>query len=232
MTATTGSGSAPPERGSTSIALLDDHVVVRQGLRTLLEREDDFEVIGEAGTIGEFLGLDLAPDVIVADLILPDGRGAEVVGRVAERFPHARILVLTMVNSPGDVHLTFAAGARGFMLKEAAATDLVDAVRKVAAGESYILPSLGAALAKYGASPPGAQVTAEDPLTEREREVLRLIALGHTNAEISSVMHVSLRTVESHRSHIYDKLGIRNRAGLVRYASEAGLTPEGGSAGS
>lgn len=205
------------------VLLMDDHVVVREGLRALLERQDGIDVVAEAGSVGEALGLEVEPDVVVADLVLPDERGAEVVRRLKERHPDAAILVLTMVDNPTDVQLCLAAGARGYLLKETASTELVDAVRKVAGGEDYLQPSLGAALARWRDTPGRIHARAIDDLSQREREVLRLIALGHTNAEIATMLYVSVRTVENHRASVMRKLGLRTRAELVRHATEAGL---------
>lgn len=205
------------------VLLMDDHVVVREGLRALLERQDGIDVVAEAGSVGEALGLEVEPDVVVADLVLPDERGAEVVRRLKERHPDAAILVLTMVDNPTDVQLCLAAGARGYLLKETASTELVDAVRKLAGGEDYLQPSLGAALARWRDTPGRIHARAIDDLSQREREVLRLIALGHTNAEIGTMLYVSVRTVENHRASVMRKLGLRTRAELVRHATEAGL---------
>lgn len=205
------------------VLLMDDHVVVREGLRALLERQDGIDVVAEAGSVGEALGLEVEPDVVVADLVLPDERGAEVVRRLKERHPDAAILVLTMVDNPTDVQLCLAAGARGYLLKETASTELVDAVRKVAGGEDYLQPSLGAALARWRDTPGRIHARAIDDLSQREREVLRLIALGHPNAEIATMLYVSVRTVENHRASVMRKLGLRTRAELVRHATEAGL---------
>ena len=206
-----------------SVLLMDDHVVVREGLRALLERQDDIDVVAEAGSVTEAVESEANPDVVVADLVLPDDRGADVVRRLKERHPDAAILVLTMVDNPTDVQLCLAAGARGYLLKETASTELVDAVRKVAGGADYLQPSLGAALAKWREAPGRVHARAIDELTPREREVLRLIALGHTNAEIATMLYVSVRTVENHRASVLRKLGLRPRAELVRHANEAGL---------
>jgi two-component system response regulator NreC len=209
--------------GRISVLLMDDHVVVREGLRALLERQDDIDILGEAGSVTEAVEAGVDPEVIVADLVLPDDRGAEVVRRLRERYPSAAILVLTMVDNPTDVQLCLAAGARGYLLKETASTELVDAVRKVAGGEDYLQPSLGAAIAKWHETPGRVRARAVDGLTPREREVLRLIALGHTNAEIATMLYVSVRTVENHRAGVLRKLGLHTRAELVRHANEAGL---------
>jgi two-component system response regulator NreC len=206
-----------------AVLLMDDHVVVREGLRVLLERQDGIEVLGEAGSVAEAIALDVRPDVVVADLVLPDERGAEVVRRLKERHREAAILVLTMVDNPTDVQMCLAAGASGYLLKETASTELVDAVRRVAAGADYLQPSLGAALAKWQETPGRLRARAIDDLSEREREVLRLIALGHTNAEIASMLYVSVRTVENHRASVMRKLGLRTRAELVRQATDAGF---------
>jgi two-component system response regulator NreC len=209
--------------GRIDVLLMDDHVVVREGLRALLERHDDIHVLAEASSVGEAIALDVEPDVVVADLVLPDDRGAEVVRRLKERHADAAILVLTMVDNPTDVQLCLAAGAHGYLLKETASSELVDAVRKVAGGEDYLQPSLGAALARWKEVPGRVHARAVDDLTPREREVLRLIALGHTNAEIATMLYVSVRTVENHRASVMRKLGLRTRAELVRHATEAGL---------
>jgi two-component system, NarL family, response regulator NreC len=216
------------ERGSVSqakiaVLLMDDHVVVREGLRALLERQDDIDVMAEASTVAEALAVDVDPDVVVADLMLPDERGVEVVRRLKQRHDKAAILVLTMVDNPTDVQQCLAAGARGYLLKETAGSELVDAVRKVAGGEEYLQPSLGASLAKWKESPGRVRARAVDDLTPREREVLRLIALGHTNTEIATMLYVSVRTVENHRAGVMRKLGLRTRAELVRHAAEGGL---------
>ena len=209
--------------GKIQVLLMDDHVVVREGLRALLERQDDIDVMAEASSVAEAVALDVEPDVVVADLMLPDERGVEVVRRLKERYQKAAILVLTMVDNPTDVQQCLAAGARGYLLKETAGSELVDAVRKVAGGEDYLQPSLGAALAKWRESPGRVRARAVGDLTPREREVLRLIALGHTNTEIATMLYVSVRTVENHRAGVMRKLGLRSRAELVRHAAEAGL---------
>ena len=202
--------------------MIDDHAVVREGLRLLFEREEDLEVVAEASSLADAVECEVEPEVVVADLVLGDRRGAEMVGALSERYPDAALLVLTMVGDPDEVEAALSAGANGYLLKEAAASELVDAVRRVAAGEAYLQPALGVSLARRSErrSRTGAAAT---PLTPREQEVLRLIALGHTNSEIAGILTVSLRTVESHRANILAKLGVRTRAELVRHAVEAGL---------
>jgi two-component system, NarL family, response regulator NreC len=206
------------------LMLVDDHALMREGLMELLSREPDLRIVAEASTVATAVAAEAEPDVIVCDLVLPDGRGAEVVHAVQERFPDASILVLTMVDNPGDVQQTFAAGARGFLLKEAASSELVNAIRRVAAGEDYLQPAMGAALASLRQGTSRVHASASDDLSSREREVLRLIALGHTNVEIAQLLFLSLRTVESHRANVLAKLGLRTRAELVGYAAREGIS--------
>ncbi len=205
------------------VMLMDDHNVVREGLRVLLERQSDFRVVAEAGTVAEAEAVQADLDVVVADLVLPDERGADVVRRLRERFPRAAILVLTMVDNPTDVQLCLAAGAKGYLMKEAAGAELTDAVRAVAQGREYLQPALGAMLARWREVPGRVRARASVDLSEREREVLRLIALGHTNVEIAGLLVLSVRTVENHRASLMRKLGVKTRADLVRHANRSGL---------
>ncbi len=205
------------------VMLMDDHNIVREGLRVLLERQPDIRVVAEAGSVDEALQAEVEPDVVVADLVLPDGRGAEVVRRLHERFPGAAVLVLSMIDNPADVQLCLTSGAKGYLMKEAAGTELTDAVRAVSSGHEYLHPALGAALARWREAPGRVRAGSSAELTEREREVLRLIALGHTNAEIARLLFLSVRTVENHRARIMRKLAVHSRAELVRQASQLGL---------
>jgi DNA-binding NarL/FixJ family response regulator len=203
------------------VLLVDDHAVVRAGIRMLLESQSGVEVVAEASSAEEALalGLDRDPDVIVTDLSMAGLRGASVVEAFAGRFPDALIQVLSMVDSPTDVRRALDAGARGYILKGAAAAELPDAIARILKGEPYVQPALGALLASHGSR----DASYADPvaaLTEREREVLKLLALGHTNPEIASRLFLSPRTVESHRANIQRKLGVRSRADLVRAAAE------------
>lgn len=203
-----------------TVLLVDDHAVVRAGIRMLLEAQTDVTVVAEASSAEEALELALEddPDVIVTDLSMGGRRGAAVVEVFVERFPNALILILSMVDSPADVRRALEAGANGYMLKEAAASELSDAISRILDGESYVQPALGALLAGHGAK----EATYADPvaaLSEREREVLRLLALGHTNPEIAALLFLSPRTIESHRASIQRKLGVRSRADLVRAAA-------------
>ena len=205
------------------VLLVDDHALLRSGLRLLLEREEGMEPVGEAGTAEEAVRSlpRLRPDLVVIDLEMPGMGGIEGAQRIRERAPGVRVLVLSMHDRPQDVRRAFDAGADGYLPKAAADEDLVRAIRAVADGERYVHPSLGAALAA-----PPASAGPIDELTDREREVLRLLALGHTNQEIAQELIVSVRTVESHRAHVMTKLRVATRAGLVRAALDAGLLAE------
>jgi two-component system response regulator NreC len=205
-----------------TIVLADDHAVVRSGLRMVLEREKDFEVVSEAADADSALRTVLGhkPAILVLDLNMPgEPTSLEAIPRVPEVSPNTRVVVLTMQEDPEFARRALRAGAAGYVLKEAADDELVDAIRRVAAGATYLNPRLGAMLA---AAPPE-QTGPPDDLTEREVGVLRLIALGHTNAEIAQELFLSVRTVESHRAHIQQKLGRSTRAELVRYALDHGL---------
>ena len=211
---------------SIRILIVDDHAVVRSGLRLVLEREDDLEVVGEAGNADE--GVRVArlekPDVVLLDVVMPGRSGIEAAAEVIEASGGAKILVLSMQDDPSYVREAFAVGASGYLLKEAADVELVQAIREVAAGNRYVHPALGARLAQ--AEVDAAKKSADDPLSDREREVLRLLALGHTNQEIAKELFISVRTAETHRAHIMRKLGLSTRADLVRYALANGYLEE------
>jgi two-component system response regulator NreC len=206
------------------ILLVDDHAVLRSGLRLLLEREEGMECVGEASTAEDAVRAlpRLTPDVVVIDIEMPGMGGVEGAVKIKERAPDARILFLSMHDQARDVRRAFDAGADGYLLKSAADEDLIRAIRAVASGERYVHPALGAVLAAPGPNGP------LDELTGREREVLRLLALGHTNQEIAERLVVSVRTVESHRAHVMTKLRVTTRAGLVKAALDAGLLDEDG----
>jgi two-component system response regulator NreC len=211
---------------STRILIVDDHAVVRTGLRLLLDGEDGLETVAEAGTARDavFEARKHKPDVILMDVVLPDKTGIEATPDVLAEAPDAKVLVLSMEDDPTYVREAFAAGASGYVLKEAADTELVTALKQVAAGESYVHPALGARMVAAEAE---ASARAEaDPLSDREREVLRLLALGHTNQEIAKMLYISVRTAETHRAHIMRKLRLTTRAELVRYALAQGLLEE------
>lgn len=196
---------------------MDDRILTREGVCALVERQPDFFVVGQAATLRGALGLGLQPRVIVTEVDLPDAKHAEVIGRLRERFSETSILVLTLVERPAKVQSVLAAGADGYLLKTAAATDLFAAIRAVAAGGFYLQPSLGVELARWHR--PGDT----SGLSRMEQLVLKWIALGHTNAEIARICHISLRSVEAHRAHLQQKLDRRTRAELVEYVRTMGL---------
>ena len=205
------------------VLIVDDHAVVRTGLRKVLEGEDGIEVVGEAGDARNavFQARETKPDVILMDVVMPGKTGIEAIPDVLHDAPDAKVLILSMQDDPHYVREAFDAGASGYVLKEAADTEVVGAVRSIAAGERYVHPSLGARL--FAADAAERRRAEEDPLSDREREVLRLLALGHTNQEIAKMLYVSVRTAETHRAHIMPKLGLTSRAELVRYALGEGM---------
>jgi two-component system response regulator NreC len=205
------------------VLIVDDHAVVRSGLRMLLEAEPDIEPVGEAPNADRavFEALQAKPDVVLMDLVMPEKGGIEGMPAVLQAVPDAKVLVLSMQDDPRYVREAFAAGASGYVLKEAADNEVVAAIREVANGGRYVHPSLGARLVQAEAEE--RRRAEEDPLSDREREVLRLLALGHTNQEIASMLYISVRTAETHRAHIMQKLRLSNRAELVRYALSEGL---------
>jgi two-component system response regulator NreC len=209
-----------------NVVLVDDHAVVRSGLRLLLDAENDIEVVGEAGNAKDaiFRARALKPDVILLDVVMPGESGIDVLPKLLRESPDTRVLVLSMQDDPSYVREAFAAGASGYVLKEAADEEVVSAVREIAGGGSYVHPALGARMVAAEAQERAAAEA--DPLSEREREVLRLLALGHTNQEIAGQLYISVRTAESHRAHIMQKLGLTTRAELVRYALTQGLLAE------
>jgi DNA-binding NarL/FixJ family response regulator len=205
------------------VLVADDHAVVRSGLRMLIDAEDDLETVGEAGSGDEAVRLarSLKPDVVLMDVVMPGKSGIDVTPAVLEAAPETKVLVLSMQDDPRYVHEAFSAGASGYVLKEAADSEVVGAIREVAAGNRYVHPTLGARLVAAEAA--SRRKAEEDPLSEREREVLRLLALGHTNQEIAKTLYISVRTAETHRAHIMQKLRLSTRAELVRYAISEGL---------
>src|SRR5262245_15442015 len=208
-----------------TIVLADDHAVVRKGLRLLLDAEDGFEVVAEAGSAEDAMRYVRGhrPAVLVLDLNMPgELTSLDAIPDVQAAGEGTKVVVLTMQEDPEFARRALGSGAAGYVLKEAADDELVEAVRRAAAGDTYLNPRLGAALAAAPPTPAGPP----DDLTERELEILRLIALGHTNVEIGEQLYLSVRTVESHRAHIQQKLRRSSRAELVRYALDHGLLDE------
>lgn len=205
-----------PAAETIRVVIADDHAVVRRGLRQVLDAEDDLDVVAEAANLTDARRYVLGhhPDVLVLDLNLPEGLSLGAIPGLREEFPQTQIVVLTMQNEPAYAREALGAGALAYVLKEAAESELVEAVRRASVGDTYLNPRLGARVAAE--PPPGPP----DGLSEREVEVLRMIALGHTNAEIAEQLYLSVRTVETHRAHIQQKLRLGSRAELVRYALE------------
>lgn len=210
-----------PAADSITIVLADDHAIVRSSLRALLEAHPNLEVVAEAAAVDEAVRKALAykPAVLVLDLGMPGGSALEAIPQIHQASEATAVVVLTMEDDPRFAQAAMRAGALAYVLKEAAETELIEAVHAAARGQAYLDPQLGARLA---AAPPTPS-TPPDGLSEREVEVLRLVALGHTNAEISTRLYLSVRTVESHRAHIQRKAGASTRAELVAYAREHGL---------
>jgi len=204
-----------------TIVIADDHPVVRAGLRLLLEAEKGFEVLAEAGDVPTTRHKLTAyrPRVLILDLTMRGESGLPAIPRMRETSPDTQIVVLTMHNDAAFAREALRAGAAGYVLKEAADTELISAVRLAAQDRTYLTPQLGARLAAKSPAATGPP----DDLTAREVEVLRLIALGHTNSEIASTLHLSVRTIESHRAHIQHKTRLTNRAELVAYARDHDL---------
>jgi two-component system, NarL family, response regulator NreC len=206
------------------VVIADDHAVVRRGLRQVLVDEGGFELVAEASDLESARRFVRAhhPEVLILDLNLPEGLSLGAIPEIRSECPDTQIVVLTMQNEPAYARQALSAGALGYVLKEAAEGELVEAVRRAAVGDTYLNPRLGARVAAE--PPPGPP----DGLSEREVEVLRMIALGHTNTEIAEELFLSVRTVETHRSHIQQKLGLGSRSELVRYAMDHKLIASDG----
>jgi two-component system response regulator NreC len=210
--------SAAPDEPVVRVVIADDHTMVRDGLRMLLDMEPGLEVVAAAGCIADTASRlrEHAPDVLILDVHLGAENGLDGMPQLLAASPATRVLVLTMQDDPAFARKALGTGATGYVLKEAPRADLIDAVRTVARDETYLHPQLAARVI-LAHEPTG------DALTPREREILRLIALGHTNARIAGDLYLSVRTVETHRANIQSKLGVSGRAELVRCALEREL---------
>ena len=202
-----------------SVLIVDDHALFRAGLRCRLELEQDITPVGEAATAAQAVSKAraLQPDLVLLDLLLPGTSGHEAIPELAKVSPRSRVLVVSSQAAPSSVRQALSAGAAGYVPKRASDQELVAAIRQVAAGEGYVDPDLGAKLVVPDRS------AALEPLSERERDILQLLALGYTNQEIGRKRYISVRTVDTHRAHIMRKLGLETRAELVLFALANGL---------
>jgi DNA-binding NarL/FixJ family response regulator len=201
------------------VLVTDDHAVLRTGITALLEREPDITVVGDAATADQAVSRAraLQPDVILLDVVMPRKSGFEALPKLHEVAPEARVIMLSMQTNPSAIRKALNSGAAGFVAKHASDTDLIDAIRRVAAGSGYVDPALGGDLVVSDS----AALTEE--LSERERDVLFLLALGYTNQEVAGQLYISVRTVDTHRAHVMQKLNLETRAELVLYALANGL---------
>ena len=209
-----------PASLARSVLLIEEYVTVRRGIRLLIESEPDFVVCGEVSSVRQALEGQWEPDVVVHGLVFADGTGAPSVTALRDRFARSGLIALTRLETPVHVHLALSAGDNGYVLKSASPDQLLDALRSVSRGAEWVQPSLGAQLARWEEIPRRHDEGSLWDLTRREQEVLELLALGYTNAEVAQSLRVALRTVEAHRAHVMQKLGLRSRAELVRFVNE------------
>jgi two-component system response regulator NreC len=201
------------------VLVTDDHKVLRTGIAAFIEREDDITVVGEADSADQAVikARALQPDVILLDVVMPRKSGYDVLSELVEVAPEAHVIMLSMQTSPSAIRQALVGGAAGYVSKHASDVDLIDAIRRVAAGSRYVDPELGGDLVVSDAE------ALLDEISQRERDVLHLLALGYTNQEIGAKLYISVRTVETHRAHIMRKLRLNTRAELVLYALANGL---------
>ncbi len=210
------------------VLVADDHTIVRKGLCALLEGDKAIEVVGEAETGREAMNQveRLQPDIVLMDITMPGLNGLETTRQLKKRYPKIKILILTMHDNEAYIFETLRAGASGYLVKRSAPDELISAIHAVNRGESFLSPSISKRVIegyiRVGQSEQE-EDEAFDKLTDREREVLQLIAEGRVNREIAELLHISIKTVETHRAHIMEKLNIRNIADLTRYAIRKGL---------
>jgi DNA-binding NarL/FixJ family response regulator len=202
-----------------TVLVVDDHTVLRTGIRAMLDEESDFTVVGQAANADQAVGKAraLQPDVILLDVVMPRKSGFDALPELRKVAPEARVIMLSMQTNPSSIRKALNAGAAGFVAKHASAADLMDAIRRVAAGSRYVDPELAGDLVV----PDSAALT--EVLSERERDVMYMLALGYTNQEVAEQLYISVRTVDTHRAHLMRKLDLQTRAELVLYALANGL---------
>lgn len=209
------------------VLIADDHTIVREGIRMILSAQPDIEVVGEAANGQEAIDLTrkLRPDVVVMDISMPGVSGINATKAIKAEMPEVNVLALTMHEDETYVFQLLKAGASGYVLKRGAASDLVNAVRAASKGEAFLYPSVAKAVVQdyLQRVEAGEERERWDGLTQREREILKLIAEGYTNREIAQKLYISVKTVQTHRAHILEKLGLHDRTELVRYAIRKGL---------
>lgn len=210
------------------ILIAEDHHIVRQGLRAILERQPDFEIVGETGEGTQVSALvrDTSPDVLVADVMMPGLNGLEIARLVHERHPNTKVIILSMHADESYVLRALRNHAAGYVLKDSGAAELVGAIREVTQGNRFLSPRLAEkAIDSYVQTSEGDPASPYDELTSREREVLHLVAEGHSSREIANILSISPRTVESHRANLMGKLGLENQTDLIRFAIQRGIIP-------
>jgi DNA-binding NarL/FixJ family response regulator len=218
------------KKAQIQVFIADDHAVLRAGLKLLIDAQDDMQVIGEAGDFANALAQlqRLRPDVVTLDLSMPGGLGLKAIEGIRSAAPKSRVIVLTMHDDPAYLRTALALGAAGYVVKSAADSELISAIRAVNQGRVFVDARSSAAASGVGAAAPGGAIQSQlEKLSAREREVLSLIAQGHTNQAVADRLDVSVKTVESYRSRVMTKLGLTNRADLTRFAIEHGLLSSG-----
>ena len=212
------------------ILIADDHTILRAGIRSLLDMVPDFQVVGEAdnGKDAIYLAGQLKPDLLLSDLSMPKTNGTEAIQRIKSRYPDIKVLVLTVHKTEEYVHAALKAGANGYVLKDDTSDELINAIKNIAMGKTYLSPSICSEVVMgYLADPSIERIsTSIDQLTSREREVMKLIAEGYRNKDIAEYLSISLKTVEKHRSNMMKKLDLHSASGITSYAIKNGLAAE------